>query len=245
MFNIKQTAIKEIERYITNRNEWLLPEVKKKYKELNFIFAKIPHSSVSFNGEKATIFLPEDNSSEECLTHELLHLYIETKESNIVCCIIEGLIREKDNLRLIFSKDLIEHITNCINHVKMLPIFIKLGYDKTNFIADSSLNKCEINYARRIKKRFKFIGTYNRIAVDSYIGKYFAMKADVSEIDYSSQLTIFIETDKELYNILEHFWTKWLNFKIDTADAIDYWSDDFAGEFIDSIEEWMKNKRIR
>jgi hypothetical protein len=175
VFNIKPTAIKEIEKYITKRNGWLLPELKKKYPDLNFIFTKVPHASVSYQRDKATIYLPEDNSSEECLTHELLHLYLETKESNIVCCLIEGLIREKTNLKLIFSKDLVEHTTNCINHVKMLPYFIKMGYDKANFLADSSLNKCEIHYARKIKRRFKFLGTYFKFAIDSYIGKFFAM----------------------------------------------------------------------
>ena len=239
------TTIKEIDRYITERNAWLMPEIEKKYTDINFIFDHAPHASVSFQNKKATIYLPVNNVSEECLTHELLHLYIETKECYLVCCLIEGLIREKKNLQLIFSKDLIEHTTNCINHVKMLPYFIKMGYEKANFIADSSINKCDIYYARRIKRRFKFLGTYSKIAVDSYIGKYFAMKADVSEFDYSVQYSILTETDKDLFKILEDFWSKWLDFNIDTTSAIEYWSDDFAGEFIYSIEDWMKNKRIR
>jgi hypothetical protein len=70
------------------------------------------------------------------------------------------------------------------------------------------------------------------------------MKADVSEIDYLIQFSILFETDQELYKVLDLFWTKWLNINIDTFNAIDYWSDDFGGDFIDSIEEWMKNKRI-
>jgi hypothetical protein len=219
--------------------------VKKKYPNLYFIFAKVPHASVSYQGDKATIYLPADNPSEECLAHELLHLYVETKESSIVCCLFTGLIREKTNLKQIFSKDLIEHTTNCINHVKMLPYFVKMGYDKANFIADSSSNKCEIIYARKIKRSFKFLGTYCRLSIDSYIGKYFAMKADVSEIDYSIQFSILYETDKALYEILDVFWTKWLNIDIETFNVINYWSDDFGGYFIDSIEKWIKNKRIK
>jgi hypothetical protein len=234
----------KIEKYITNRNEWLLPEVKKKYKELNFIFTKEAHARVLYQGEKATIYLPEDSFSEECITHELLHLYIETKE-NIVYCLLMGLIRENANLKLIFSNDLIEHMTNCLHHIKMLPIFIQMGYDKANFLADSFLNKCEIDFAKRIKRRFKFLGKYNKTAIDIYIGKYFAMKTDVSEIDYSRQLNIMFETDKALYTILQNFWTKWLSFNIYSTDTIDYWSDNFAGEFIDSLEVWIKEKKIK
>jgi len=233
----------KIEKYITNRNEWLLSEVKKKYLKLDFIFTKEFHARVSDQGEKATIYLPEDSFSEECISHELLHLYLETKE-NIVYCLLIGLIRENDYLKMIFSKDLIENMINCIHHIKMLPIFIQMGYDKANFLANSSLNKCEINYTKRIKKRFKIIGIYNKIAIDNYIGKYFAMKADISEIDYSIQLNILFETDNVLYNILQNFWTKWLKFDIYNSNTIEYWSDDFVGEFLDSLEKWIKDKKL-
>jgi len=243
VFNIKMTTNQRIDRYITNRNEWLLPEVKKKYKELDFIFTKETHARASYQGEKATIYLPENSKTEESLTHELLHLYIETKE-NIVCALIVGLIRENDKLKQIFSDKLIEHITNCIEHVKMLPIFIHMGYDKSNFLADSSVNKCEIKHAKRIKSIYKFFGRYNKKAIDSFIGNFFAMKADASEFDYSRQLDILLETDKELYEILEIFWTKWLAFSIEIDDSHDYWLDDFAGDFIDSFKEWMKDKKI-
>ena len=171
-------------------------------------------------------------------------MYVETKE-NIVCCLITGLIRENDILKLIFSNELIEHVTNCINHVKMLPLFIKMGYHKKNFLADSSLNKCEVKYAQRIKRNFIFFGVYNKTAIDNYIGKYFAMKADISGKDYSKQLSILSGTDKELYEMLEKFWKKWIKFDIDTTDAIDYWLDDFAGELIESLEEWTLKRKIK
>lgn len=119
-----------------------------------------------------------------------------------------------------------------------------MGYSKENFIADSSFNKCETDLAKRINRRFKFLGIYNKLAIDNYIGKYFAMKADVSGIDYSVSLEILFQTDKILFEILDKFWIKWMNFEIENTTGIDYWRDDFAGEFIDSIEDWMGKKTI-
>lgn len=173
-----------------------------------------------------------------------MHLYIETKIS-LPIDLITGLIREKPNLQKIFSENLVSHLTNCLQHVKMLPIYLQMGYEKKNFIADSSLNKCDIVLAKRIKKRFKILGIYNRLAIDNYIGRYIAMKADVSGINYFVQLEFFYITDKMLYEILDKFWNKWENFDILKSSASDYWRDDFAGELIDSIEEWMKMKTIR
>jgi len=208
---------------------------------LEYVFTDVQNASVFYQGDKATIYLPENNTTEECLTHELLHLFIETKEI-IVCDLIEGLIREKVLLNQVLSNDLVSHMTNCINHIKMLPIFIEMGYDKKDFLADSLENKCEISFAKEINKKFRFLFIYNKSAIDLFIGKYFAIKADVSDIDYSKQLLILSETDEKLYDILDSFWTKWLKYDIEKNDSVTYWSDDFAGDFITILGDWMRKK---
>jgi len=210
---------------------------------LNFQFTQEKNARLFYQNNQATIYLPENKTTEECVSHELLHLYMETKD-NMVCGHIHGLILEKQNLRKIFHDELINHVTNCINHVKMLPIFCNMGYEKMSFLMDSYENKCEISYAKKIKRNFKFLNSYSKLVIDNYIGKYFAMKADVSYINYSEQLKILSDTNADLFNTLEVFWNKWTNFDIESNDCIDYWLDDFAGELVHSLDKWTMNKKI-
>lgn len=127
----------------------------------------------------------------------------------------------------------------------MLPYFERMGYKKENFIADYSKNKCEIKAAKLISKKFKYFGIYNKKAIDLYIGMYFAIKADPNDIDYSKQLQIFLKTDKKLFKILDIFWYKWSNYNYDVTNDRDYWLDDFAGDFIDSIKDWILKRKIK
>ena len=85
---------------------------------MNFQFTQEKNARLFYQNNQATIYLPENKTTEECVSHELLHLYMETKD-NMVCGHIHGLILEKQNLRKIFHDELINHVTNCINHVKM------------------------------------------------------------------------------------------------------------------------------
>ncbi len=216
----------------------------KKFYSVEFVFSSENNARIFYKNKKATIYLPTGKATEECVSHELLHLFMETKE-NMVCGIIHGLILEKQSLRKIFHDDLITHVTNCIHHVKMLPVFCKMGYEKMKFISDSETNKCSIEFANKIKRKFKFFNVYNKSAIDNFIGKYFAMKADVSDVNYQKELNVLSNTNSELFNILDRFWNKWMNYDIDNEKNFDYWLDDFASELIDSLEIWVKNRIIR
>jgi hypothetical protein len=202
----------------------------------------LPHATLNYQFKKATISLPKSNTTEECVSHELLHLFLETKDL-FVCTLIQGLIQDNKCLKEIISEKLVNHMTNCIHHIKMLPYFENMGYKKENFIADYSKNKCEIKAVKQLRKEFKQFGIYNRKALDLYIGSYFAIKADPNEIDYSKQLKILLKTDEILFKILNTFWNKWNCF--DVTNDHDYWLDDFAGDFIDSLREWILKRKIK
>jgi hypothetical protein len=227
--------------YITKRNEKLFEEVKRTF-SINFEFSAENNARISYKKNIATIFLPLGKTSEEDVTHELLHLYLETKE-NLVYCIIQGQINENQTLKKIFHDDLTIHVLNCLQHIKMLPIFCNMGYNKMDFLVDSETMKCNIEFAKEIKRKFKFLFFYNKSVIDNYIGKYFSMKADVNEYKYKEEISILAKTDAKLFQILETFWNKWIAYDI-YNESVNYWLDDFAGEFMESLATWIQKRTI-
>src|SRR5690606_16920024 len=89
---------------------------------------------------------------------------------------LENLIRGNEILNRILSDNLIEHFGNCIDHIKMLPIYLELGFDKKKFINDYDINKCTKAEIKQLKENFRCGRSYYGKAVDFYIGKYIAVK---------------------------------------------------------------------
>lgn len=206
------------------------------------------YSAFSIN-RKTTIHVPEDKSDPASFTHELLHIYLRTKEVFIGSG-FTLLIKESKILSKIFSDNLIDHVGNCIDHIKMFPEFIKLGYDAEKFISDYSINKLTHEELTRIKQHFitkkLFKKIYRAKIIDLYIGKYFAVKAcPNSNYNYDASLAGLKQIDQDLYLVLENFSTSWTNFDIEDKDPITGNYHTFLYDFIDSLEKWTNGKTIK
>jgi hypothetical protein len=203
---------------------------------------------LSSKGELSIIYVPENNYDPAFFTHELLHIYLRTRQVFIGSGITS--IKENSLLSKIFSGELIEHIGNCLDHIKMYPLFIEMGYPSEKFTIDFSidkLNQQEQNlistflYCRKPCKKI-----YNSKVIDFYIGKFFAVIACPNrQFDYSEKLSRLKEIEKDLYLILEKFSNAWINYNIEDRDPLTGGYQIFLYDFINSLEKWALRRKIK
>ncbi len=84
------------------------------------------------------------------------------------------------------------------------------------------------------------------MAVDLYIGKYFAVKAcPNSTINYEPLIKELKSIDEELWEILESFWESWLTYDIfKIREAIDFDYHEMVYDFTDRLEDWQAKREI-
>lgn len=213
------------------------------WKNLNDDFAiEIEYTNVSEYGcftrnKTAIIYVSKHNRSSDYFTHELLHVLLNKKK-----IYLGGSLRRRigndETLKTIISDDLISHISNSLEHVKMLPIFLSLGYNREKFILDYKTDKCTLLELAVIKNYYKNFGALRQYAVDLYIGKFFAIKADPNtDNDYSERLDVLSTIDSDLYEILENFFRSWLEYDIDNDDIFnDYYT--LLNDFLIKLTSW-------
>ena len=199
---------------------------------------------------KTTIYVPLGDNDPASFTHELLHVFLRTKDIYIGAG-LKGSIKESQVLSKIFSDELIEHIGNCLDHIKMFPDYLKLGYEPEKFISDYSENKLTDKEIAKIKKHFMYNGLlkknlYNASAIDLYIGKYFAaVSCPNKTFDYSSQLSDLEKIDPDLYRVLDDFIIAWKSFDINDKDPITGGYHTLLFDFICNLENWAISKTIK
>ena len=199
-------------------------------------------------GKRATIYVPVNDINSSSFTHELLHIFLRTKGVFIGANLTHSL-KSNQLLNAIFSDELINHMTNCIDHIKMLPLFLDMGYNPNDFIMDSSINKLSHAKLAAIKKGLKrrhwFNTVYQRAFIDLYIGSFFAAVACPDKaFNYSDGLKVLKSIDPLLYKVLDDFVNDWI--------AFDYQSDDIlknsyiliAFNFVQNLEQWAAGKTL-
>lgn len=224
-----------------------------------------PDYGVFSQNRKYTIHVQKDNINPASFAHELLHIYLKTKNVTIgggLTLYIKG----SPSLSRIFSENLLDHISNSLEHVKMIPIFLDLGYKIYDFISDyheSKLTDENLSllkkhfqvstthsnvtgidyYINKIKKHFQVSAThYNATGIDYYIGIYFAAKACPNQVfNYSIQLNELKQFDPDLFNILESFWESWGNYDYTEKFASHH---SFLIIFTEGLERWVTDKKI-
>ncbi len=238
---IKQTL--NIEQLIDNRNENLWTELNREH-SITVELTDEPHYGVYSINDESTIYVTRNNLNIASFTHELLHIQIRLKEIYFGPS-FELLVRESPELSGIITQQLTEHIGNCMSHILMLPTFIELGFDKKEFIEDYDENKCTKKELQDLKAIYKVRGVYNATAIDFYIAKFIAIKADPKQhINYPKALSELKKLDTGLYNILEKCVLDWKNMPLTKENP---WDDDhnsISFELFESLCEWTRNKII-
>lgn len=231
-----------LSKLVDNRNIDLWNEITSKY-EVD-VQETINSNYGCYSESKTVIFyVPQNNYCPDSFTHELLHIYIRLKHVYI-CSNLILRVASSNNLKRIFNARLLEHIGNCLDHIKMLPIYLKMGYRKDKFLFDFHENKCTDQELSEIKRYYKLGKNYNAKAVDVFIGKFFAIKADPNvNFNYSIALIKLKEIDEKLYLILDNFLISWIYYDLDNKDIFNTYSD-LVDQFYNELKSWLNNKII-
>lgn len=196
---------------------------------------------------KATIFVQQDNINSASFTHELLHIYLRFKQI-FISSELFLIVKENKRLSQFMSNNLLKHIGNCLDHIKTLPIFLKLGYDNSEFISDYHIHKLLDFDIKSIEtnfySKFGFIKYYHKKTIDLYIGKFFAAVACSNRsFDYDTQLKKLRKIDVQLFDILESFLLMWRDFNIDEDNPLVSYHT-VLYNFEKKLDNWAKHKII-
>lgn len=226
---------------LDNRNRGLWKDLNKSF-SISIDIGNYNNYGCYTEGDSAIIYIDENNIDINSFTHELLHVLLHKKEIYFASR-LELLISNDNTLLQFLSSELIEHIGNCLNHIKMLPIYLELGFDKKYFISDYDTNKCTKAELIALKNSFKVRGVYNTEIVDFYIGKYIAIKADPKKhINYPKALIELKKIDYSLFDILDKLIVDWNNMPL---EKINLWDEDYISvsyDFYENLVEWTKDK---
>lgn len=150
-----------------------------------------------------TFFIDKTNLCKDSFTHEMLHVFMGINNLYFTSSLKLTLPQSKilsENL----SSELIEHIGNCLDHIKMLPIYLELGFDRKKIIMDYDLYKCTDEEIWQLNKFYKIGKKINLKAIDQYMGRLIAILCDPNEdFNYSSDLNKLQKIDPLLFKIIE------------------------------------------
>lgn len=209
--------------------------------EIELIASPEPNYMSKVSGKTATIFIYEEDLSSTSFTHELLHIYLKSKNVKIVEDFYTAL-EKSEKINSLFSNGLKEHVTACLEHELMLSIFLKMGYKNRLFVRDFNEPKMNKKMLDILLKRFKNKGVYDREAVDFYIGTFFAMRScNNKSFNYHKYYIAFQKLDKRLYVLLSEFWLDWKTY--DFEDAEDEYGK-ILSYFFEDFNSWISEKNI-
>jgi hypothetical protein len=187
----------------------------------------------------ATIYIPDGGECRDSFTHELLHVYFHYEGMNIGKCLKMSFLCE-ETLTSIYSDELLDHISNCLEHQKMLPIYLNMGFNREKFLSDYSIPICDVTFVKSLGQLLAPEISYWPTIANVYIGKFFAVKASPNDsIDYSECLTAFQEAEPRLFTILNTFWTAWDSFSLDDMETVSERYRSLCSAFIVDLKDWV------
>lgn len=231
-----------VSSYIDSRNQSLWNELNQHLPIKIEYYSQSTYGVYRIDGQ-ATVYVPKGAPCIDSFTHELLHLWLSYNDLSPGTAINASFKLDKVTSTLL-ATDLIEHITNCVDHVKMLPRYLDLGFLRSKFIADYNISKYDPMEMQRIKNWFNTDDSASRCyAVRGYIGKYFGMQACPNlEFDYRSALSQLRVIDQNLFVILDNFWQSWLEFDIETSDSVLNSHRSLSYPFTQDLRSWLQEK---
>lgn len=195
------------------------------------------------------IYVPKMKEPDSAsFTHELLHLYL-PYHNTFIGSALKGMLKETYPLNIIFDKGLYDHVSNSLEHVKMLPLYLKMGYPINKFLLDYNDNKLtddEVDLLYNSYKKGIVPQKYNYLAINCYIGKFFAVKADINTKNhYDRQMALLDKLDHELFSALNNFWNGWIDYDIEQKREV--WDNNYhelVVVLVNDLVVWSKHKKI-
>ena len=238
----------DVSLYLDNANRPLWEEMSSLF-NISVEYGKEKCYANFQKGQDCTIFVVKgEKPCPASFTHELLHLYLPSKQISIGGA-IRGLFQGQTPHNLIFNKELYDHLSNSLSHIKMFPLFVQMGYPAETFLQDYECFKLTDSELETLVQHYKsgiFKKKYHPQAVNCFIGKFFAAKADVNpNNNYDKSLLKLKQIDPQLDSVLDGFWNSWVEYDVDLRREV--WEDDYrqlVNEFCDGITEWGKGKNF-
>ncbi|MDD3875569.1 MAG: hypothetical protein PHT69_03050 [Bacteroidales bacterium] len=191
----------------------------------------------------AILYVDENNICKDSFTHELLHIHLKEKEFYLGSS-LKLTIAHSRILSRMLSEALIEHIGNCLDHLKMFEIYKNLGFRQEKFLLDFYDYKCTEFEINDLSRNYKIGNKINTNAVDFYIGKLVAILCDPNiENDYQKPLTILKKLDAKLYSIVEKLIEDTKSYNLNNEDIFVSYRD-ISNDFYSNLITWMKNNKI-
>lgn len=187
-----------IDGLLDSRNSTLYKELEKNYTiKIELVNDTMKYECYSINNN-SIIYVPESNICADSFTHELLHVYLRSK-GIFIGARLKRKIQSSKKISIIYSEPLLEHIGNCLDHIKILPIYLELGFDRNKFIIDYDMKKCTNLEIEQIKKHWKQGLINNAQVIEFYLEKYFAIKACPNiDFNYGICLQELIQIDEKI-----------------------------------------------
>jgi hypothetical protein len=225
------------------RNQSLWDDINQKFN------VKIEHSYSGNYGcfsqnDNVTFYINPSNLCKDSFTHELLHVYLRLKEFYIGASLTNTIGASKI-LSANLSDKLLEHIGNCLDHVKMLPLFLEMGFNRKKIIVDYDLYKGTPEEILEFKRFYRNGKRINVNLIDPYIGRIVSMLADPNDLfDYSHDLIRLKQIDPQLYQNIERLINHWKEVKIQERNIWDDNDTTVTFNFYQNIKTWISNNKI-
>lgn len=169
-------------------------------------------------------------------THELLHIYIESKGMSTDRNLLHSIYGKKSS-QILTRNALFAQIHNCCSHTKMFPYFIEMGFAERAFIADR-IKLRNINYYI-LRIGFSFKKTLS-LAVTDFISHTTALFNDnefANRKNIIKSLKKLQKLNPSLFKIVEKFNVRWRN----SEDVnLAYYFQEFDNE----LNEWLIENKI-
>lgn len=238
-----RTKYRNINLLVDNRNQYLWHEIKKNY-DIKFEKSLNKEYAVFQRSKKVTFFVDENNLCPDSFTHEMLHVYLSLNGIHINGALKLRLLGD-DFFGSILSPNLVEHMGNCLEHTKMLPLYLELGFDKEKFILDYNVFKCEEIELKNFELYYSNTSVINKNAIAPFIGRIIAILADPNaSFDYSIQLKRLQKVDAKLFQVITNLFKNWSELKIKDRTLLDNDYTDVVNLFIDELNEWKRTNRF-
>lgn len=238
-----RTKYKNIHFLVDSRNQFLWNEIKNNY-NTKFKSSKNNEYAVFQQSKNVTFFVDENNLCPDSFTHEMLHVYLSLNKIHINGALKLRLLGD-DFFSSILSPNLVEHIGNCLEHTKMLPLYLELGFDREKFILDYDVFKCEEIELKNFELYYSNQTVINKNAIDPFIGRIVAILADPNvSFDYSIQLKRLQKVDTKLFQVITNLFKNWSELKIKDRTLLDNDYTDVVNLFIDELNEWKRTNRF-
>jgi hypothetical protein len=191
----------------------------------------------------AIIRVDYNNVSVDSFTHELLHIYLKNKEFYLGAS-IKLTLKQSKILQRLLTDDLLEHIGNSLDHLKMFEIYKSMDCRKEEFLLDYNMYKFSEQDSVVLKKQYRLRNKINPVCVDFYIGKLIALLCDPNDSnDYTEALKEFEKQDPDLYKTVNNLVEETRNYDIDSNDIFNSYRD-IANNFYSRLIKWINKNKI-